>query len=366
MAELEPHDWQFRSGGQIHAYRTRILSNHGRFEEKEPYPDSMEIFGGFGEGELSLRIQLDRCAQLGIRAVAPVLDPKQLPLERNHARDFISAFGINMTEAVQQQGASGPKTTAAGHSKGGGGLILALAEQGLFGDIGLIEPAGASIAALRHKYPDATIAQLVFLKRMGQVVGDPFYADSIQDKLIAGVEIGRQIMHSTFGRMPPGKGIWEQFSLPVSHEMDGMPDVLDHAADGNIVAISVGEVDPLIVPSEVSWSIVKHIGEYTDSPNYTPAQIAAIKRNLRLLINEGHGHMHIASDGGELSFESVADLIYPASRRTPGAEPLSLGRRVKKNLENHFMDPWFDGFAPLPGNNGQTTQEEPGKQLHLA
>jgi pimeloyl-ACP methyl ester carboxylesterase len=249
--EIEPVQWQHHAAGQEVDIEARLLTNARWLETGQP---SLLMIPGYGEGEWAAQQALKYFTSIGKRATVALVDTSQTPASLEDVTTFAHDFAPQVVSQLQTRGVLPEKATVLGHSMGGGILSLGVQEAPeLFGSIGLLEPIGNDTAAQILIQPDQAKRERAFKRRFARVVIGPYMHANPNELLHAGLDISRQLAKDF---RPFSHRFRDKIALTAGS--DGMPAVIEHAADGNAVAYVLGGKDPLVKPSMILGSIYYH------------------------------------------------------------------------------------------------------------
>lgn len=212
--------------------------------------DPILIVPGYGEREFSATETLRYCAGFGIPAVAALIDTHQVEA----TYDDVLALGTEslpaITRELQVLGRVGETPDVIGHSMGGGIVGLALKEASEeFGDVGLAQAVGLDVMLRKLRIPDDDAHRRAFYWRFGRVLAGPYL------EAITFSSHGRTAMKDLMSRLtddvilPPHKGFKVKATLSTTHSTAEA--VINHALNGNRVAVFTGTKDPLVRTNEV-------------------------------------------------------------------------------------------------------------------
>jgi hypothetical protein len=255
--ETEPVNWLYHADGRQIDVTTSVLTSDLLFEESETEPvDHIILFAGYGEGAWAIGQGLKTLHELGIHAVAPILNADAIPPEEIFIEGFMKNVGQVTTSALQERRKDLPKkVTALGHSLGVLTVGEAVRQGADFGDLALLEGVSTNNRQLLEQFSEDDDRFEEFTKRFIKVLLGP-YIVSPYALAGAGHDLSSQI----------GRDLWplsehryaNQMRTAIKPSMDPSQALLRHAAAGNKVLHVLGDRDPLIVPQEVYKSLQAH------------------------------------------------------------------------------------------------------------
>ena len=232
---------------------TQLFSNHAAFEPSAARHSAL-LLHGYGERQWAVKNWLAASTELGIPAVAAMVNTKQIPADRLNIEAYVYNFAHGAAQILREKDLADPLIPAIGHSMGGAMLGLALRDHSEdFGKTGFAEPICHDTEALKAQIPDDDARRQRTVRRFARVVVGP-YAISVSKALPAAFDLIRQI--SSDSRPYHDHRFKQQLQLAVN--LDAGPDVLDHAARGNTIAYVFGTRDPLVKRENVLSSLYMH------------------------------------------------------------------------------------------------------------